>query len=130
MASTYSTKEEKTVATLHQIKDAILQLQEWNKDIHSPEDYVSTTSGMKELAAASMLIVAIGEGFKNVDKLTDGNLLPLRPEIPWKDVKGIRDKVAHGYFDIDNAVIFESVKYEFPELLPSIDFFIQYLSQN
>ena len=28
-----------------------------------------------------MLVAAIGEGFKNIDKLTEGALLPLRPEI-------------------------------------------------
>lgn len=35
-----------------------------------------------------MLIAAVGEGFKNADKLTDGNLLPLRPEYPWRGGKG------------------------------------------
>ena len=34
---------------------------------------------------------------------------------------------AHGYFDIDADIIFESVKYDLPELLPAIDFFITFL---
>ncbi|MGD9553174.1 MAG: DUF86 domain-containing protein [Arcobacteraceae bacterium] len=28
------------------------------------------------------------------------------PQIPWKDVKGIRDILSHHYFDLDAEVIF------------------------
>lgn len=124
----YSTNKEKVLATLSQIKQAILQVQEWNKDKESADDFMTSPDGMKDLAASSMLIEAIGEGFKNIDKLTDGKLLPLRPEIPWKEVKGIRDKIAHGYFDIDADIIFESARYDLPELMPAIDFFINELT--
>ncbi len=130
MGSIYSSKEEKALATLHQIKTAISQLQEWTTNIESAEDFISNSDGMMRLAAASMLIEAIWEGFKNIDKLTEGNLLPLRPEIEWKAVKGIRDKIAHGYFDIDNSIIFESIKYDFPEMIPAIDFFISVLEKK
>lgn len=128
MASTYSTKEEKALATLRQIRMAIVQLQEWNAEKQSVNDFLISPEGMKDLAASSMLIEAIGEGFKNIDKLTDGKLLPLRPEIPWKEVKGMRDKIAHGYFDIDAALVFEAVKYDLPDLMPAVDFFIKELS--
>lgn len=37
---------------------------------------------MKNLAASCMLIEAIGEGIKQVDKATEGKLLIKRPEIP------------------------------------------------
>lgn len=124
-----STKTERAVATLKQIQQAVIQLTEWNADKQSADDFMTSPEGMKDLAASSMLVEAIGEGFKNVDKLTDGQLLPLRQEIPWKEVKGIRDKIAHGYFDIDADIIFESVKFELPELLPAIDFFIEHLTK-
>lgn len=126
----YSTNTEKALAALSQIKQAILQVQEWNKEKKSADDFLKSPEGMKDLAASSMLIEAIGEGFKSIDKLTDGKLLPLRSEIPWKEVKGIRDKIAHGYFDIDADIIFESAKYDLPELLPAIDFFIKYLKKD
>lgn len=125
-----STNKEKALATLKQIRQAIEQLQEWNAAKTSSDDYLTSPEGMKDLAASCMLIEAVGEGFKNIDKLTAGTLLPLRPEYPWKEVKGIRDKIAHGYFDIDADIIFESVKYDLPELLPAIDFFIAYLEKG
>lgn len=128
MASIFSTNEEKALATLSQIRAAIMQLREWNADKHDVNDFLTSPEGMKDLAASSMLIEAIGEGFKNIDKLTEGKLLPLRPEIPWKEVKGMRDKIAHGYFDIDAGIVFEAVKYDLPELMPAVEFFIEKLS--
>ena len=96
-----------------QIKDAILQLIEWNKDVCSPEDYYSSPDGMKNLAASCMLIEAIGEGIKQVDKLTQ-----------WIDVIGIRNHIAHGYFDIDGDIVFDIVKNNLNDLLAAVDYFL------
>lgn len=67
-----------------------------------------------------MLLSAIGEGLKRIDNITEGKLLPLRPEIPWKQVKGMRDHIAHGYFDIDSGLIYEVVKEELDDLQTAI----------
>lgn len=74
------------------------------------DDYLCSPEGTKNLAASCMLIEAIGEAFKKVDKATDGTLLSLYPSIPWKAVKGIRDRIAYGYFEIDADIIYETVK--------------------
>ena len=76
---------------LGQIHHAILDLKEWNKGIDSPDTWLMSADGMKTLAANCMLLEAIGEGFKKVDALTKKQLLPSRPEIPWKQVMGMRD---------------------------------------
>ena len=99
------TLSNRIAGTLLQIKKAIEQLQDWNKDIQNVDDYYSTPEGMKNLAASCMLIEAIGEGVKQIDKLTQSRLLDERPEIPWQDVIGIRNHIAHGYFDIDGDII-------------------------
>ena len=79
---------------------------------------------MKNLAASCMLIEAIGEGIKQIDKATEGKLLIERPEIPWKDVIGIRNHIAHGYFDIDGEMVLDVVKNDLDSLLAAIEFFI------
>ena len=109
---------------LVQIRTAILQLKEWNSNIISSDDYYSSPDGMKNLAASCMLIEAIGEGIKQIDKITDGRLLVNRPEIPWKDVIGIRNHIAHGYFDIDGDMVLDVVKNDLDSLLEAINFFI------
>ena len=110
-------------STLEQIQTAIGQLIEWNEEINSPEDYYSSSSGMQKLSASCMLIEAIGEGIKKIDQVTKGELLQERPEIPWVDVMGIRNHIAHGYFDIDGDVIFSSVKNDLGPLKDAIDYF-------
>lgn len=109
---------------LVQIRTAILQLKDWNSNIISSDDYYSSPDGMKNLAASCMLIEAIGEGIKQIDKITDGRLLVNRPEIPWKDVIGIRNHIAHGYFDIDGDMVLDVVKNDLDSLLEAINFFI------
>lgn len=113
---------------LFQIRAAILQLKEWNNNVQSSDDYYCSPDGMKDLAASCMLIEAIGESIKQVDKITDGKLLVKRPEIPWKDVIGIRNHIAHGYFDIDGDMVFDVVKNDLDSLLEAIEYFIENLT--
>lgn len=118
------TLSNRIAGTLLQIKKAIEQLQDWNKDIQNVDDYYSTPEGMKNLAASCMLIKAIGEGVKQIDKLTQSRLLDERPEIPWQDVIGIRNHIAHGYFDIDGDIVLDVIKNNLDELLAAINYFI------
>ncbi|WP_295367181.1 HepT-like ribonuclease domain-containing protein [Prevotella sp.] len=113
---------------LFQIRTAILQLKEWNNNVQSSDDYYCSPDGMKNLAASCMLIEAIGESIKQIDKITEGNLLAKRPEIPWKDVIGIRNHIAHGYFDIDGDMVFDVVKNDLDSLLEAIEYFIENLT--
>lgn len=118
------TLSNRIAGTLLQIKKAIEQLQDWNKDIQNVDDYYSTPEGMKNLAASCMLIEAIGEGVKQIDKLTQSRLFNERPEIPWQDVIGIRNHIAHGYFDIDGDIVLDVIKNNLDELLAAINYFI------
>lgn len=108
-----------------QIENAIQQLKDWNAKFLSSDDYYSSPEGMKNLAASCMLIEAIGEGVKQIDKFTDSKLLIERPEIPWKDVIGIRNHIAHGYFDIDGDIVFDVVKNNLDSLQEAIEYFLK-----
>ncbi len=67
-----------------------------------------------------MLLIAIGESIKGIDKITNKELLPLYPEIDWKGVMGIRDIIAHHYFDLDAEIVYDVVKNDLPEMLITI----------
>jgi uncharacterized protein with HEPN domain len=112
-------------STFEQINTAIGQLLEWNADVYSAEDYYISSTGMQKLAASCMLIEAIGEGIKQIDNLTKGQLLTERPEIPWKDVMGIRNHIAHGYFDINGYLVFSTIKNDLSALQEAIGFFLK-----
>ena len=107
-----------------QIENAIGQLKDWNANIETAEAYYLSPDGMQKLAASCMLIEAIGEGIHQIDSLTEGKLLPERPEIPWEDVVGIRNHIAHGYFDIDGEVVLMVVQQDLDPLFEAIKFFI------
>lgn len=53
-----------------------------------------------------MLLIAIGEALKNIDKITNGSLLSAYPEINWKGAKSMCDIISHQYFSIDAEIIF------------------------
>ena len=117
--------KERVLQSLRQIENSILLLQEWNAGLKSADDYLLSPEGMKNLAASCMLVEAIGEAYKKIDVMTDGALLPLFSSIPWKAVKGIRDHIAHGYFEIDADVIYETVKNDLGSLLDATRFFLE-----
>ena len=109
--------------TLEQIELAIGRLQERTKNIRSVDDFLSTPGGMEKLDAACMVLIAIGESIKNLDKVSEGKLLPTYPSIPWKKVMGIRDTMAHHYFEVDADVVFEVIVKELDPLKKAILYF-------
>ena len=111
--------------TLEQINTAIGQLKEWNEDVTDADQFYLSSSGMQKLAADSMLIEAIGEGIKQIDEHSDGKLLPERPEIPWRDVIGARNHIAHGYFEIDAETVLDIIKNDLDPLQDAIRYFIE-----
>ena len=109
--------------TLDQIELAVERLQERTKNVHTADDFLSTPGGMEKLDAACMVLIAIGESIKNLDKVSEGKLLPTYPSIPWKKVMGIRDIMAHHYFEVDADVVFEVINKELEPLKKAILFF-------
>lgn len=77
-------------------------------------------AGLERLESTCMLLIAIGESIKGIDKITEKKLLPQYPEVDWKGAMGIRDIIAHHYFELDAEVVFNVVKNEFPNLLRTI----------
>lgn len=71
---------------------------------------------MMKLDSICMKLTAIGESIKNLDKITNKELLVKYPEIPWKNVMGIRDIIVHHYFDVDADEIFRICKEDLPQL--------------
>ena len=54
----------------------------------------------------------IGEAVKNLPS----ELLEKYPQIEWKRVKGMRDRLAHAYFGVDYELLWKVVKEELPSL--------------
>lgn len=123
-------KREILLDTLQQIRQSCENLMSWNKDVKDMKVLLNSSTGMQDLAGNCMTVMAIGEGFRKIDKITDGKFLILRPEIPWNQVFGLRNRIAHGYFDIDVDVISDVVNNDLQPLLEAIDYFVEYLKNK
>ena len=117
MLSKYSDiDKDRAILTLQSIEKTINELIEWNEHIHSVEDYYSTQTGMQLLAANCTLITAIGEGVNRINRILPEYLSTAFPDIPWRAIIGMRNHIAHGYFELDADLVFEAVKEEIPVL--------------
>ncbi len=99
-------KDLMAISTLEDIKFSIELILKRFENIDDSDAFLADDNGLEKLDSISMRLIAIGEGFKNIDKLTDYKLLVKYPTIEWKNVKGVRDILSHHYFDLDAEIIF------------------------
>ena len=118
------------LSTLEDIKYSLELIKNRCKDINRSDDFLDTDIGLERLDSISMRLIAIGEGFKNIDKLSENKLLVNYPNIPWKQVKGIRDILSHHYFDLDAETIFEICQNDLHELLSTTINIISDINKN
>lgn len=99
-----------------QMIDACRLITTWNEGVVTAEDYLVSPEGMQKMAASCMLIESIGKGVKKIDRLVQGLLYDKFPDTQWKEIMGLRDHIAHGYFNLDADIIFDVVKNNIPPL--------------
>ncbi len=68
------------------------------------------------LFAIVRAIEVIGEAASKVTDETKAT----SPGIPWISIIGMRNRLIHGYFDIDSDVVWKTVTEEIPELHRSL----------
>jgi uncharacterized protein with HEPN domain len=43
------------------------------------------------------------------------------PDLPWREMSGLRDRIVHDYFGLNHQTIWAVVTQELPQLLPQIE---------
>ena len=51
-------------------------------------------------------------------------------DIPWRNMRGMRNRIAHGYFDINLDVVWDTVQMEVPNLLKQLFFVRQGIDEG
>ena len=123
MESEYSKTLVNSILT--QIAESISKIQDRTEGIHTSFDFLASPEGMEKLDAVCMQLIIIGESIKNLDKITSHTLFQQYPSVPWKQVMGMRDIIAHHYFDIDADEIVYILQNELRPLRDGIDFLIK-----
>lgn len=119
--------EELLYYSLRRIATAIKRIIDNSERIEDSNYYLLSPEGMERLESTCMLLLAVGESIKGIDKMTHKQLLPQYPQVDWKGAMGIRDIIAHHYFDIDEAIVFDVVKNKLPEMLATVNRMIEEL---
>ncbi len=94
------------IEILTQILNSIKTIKMRFEPIKNVNDFTDTPNGMEKLDSICMQLIAIGEGLKNIDKITNRELLINYSEVDWKGAKGMRDIITYHYFDIDAEEIY------------------------
>jgi Uncharacterized conserved protein len=79
--------------------------------------YEQFVADKKTVNAILRSIEVIGEAAKRVPD----DVRAQYPQIPWKEMAGMRDKVIHLYFSVDNETVWLVVKERIPSLQPLIE---------
>ena len=115
---------------LKDIQKALALIEERSAIVTHVNDFLCSPEVMLRLDALCMNLIALGESVKNLDKITNGELLTLYPETYWKGIMRIRDKIAHHYFDIDAEIVLATLKKDISPLSRTIDRIIKDLKEN
>jgi uncharacterized protein with HEPN domain len=69
--------------------------------------------------AVIMSLIIVGEA---ATKVMDGyiDFTQQHPEIPWRSMRNMRNRMAHGYFEINLDVVWDTVQEWLPELLKQL----------
>ena len=69
--------------------------------------------------AVIMSLIVIGEA---ATKVMDGyaEFADQHRQVPWRSMRGMRNRIAHGYFDINLDVVWDTVQTALPELLEQL----------
>jgi len=92
---------------LLQVEKAIETIQFRFSEVDSVDFFMDSPQGEEKLDSICMLLIAIGESLKKIDKITQNKLLQQYDEIDWKAIKGMRDVLSHHYFDINAEAVYD-----------------------
>ena len=90
------------------ILEAIGQLEKMTRDI----SFAEFSTQIEIFLSAVKLIEIIGEAVKNIPDEVRVNY----PNIPWKNIAGMRDKLVHEYWAIDEKVVWKVIQNNLPQL--------------
>ena len=67
--------------------------------------------------AVIRLLEVMGEATRGLSQeVKDKN-----PQIPWKQIAGTRDRLIHGYFDVDLDIIWSIISRDLPPLIEELE---------
>ncbi|MBU4298867.1 DUF86 domain-containing protein [Patescibacteria group bacterium] len=98
---------------LRDIFDSIVKIEKYLQNLN----YDEFSENLMIVDAVVRNLEIIGEAAKNLSK----EIKILHPEIPWKEMAGMRNKVIHEYFGVNLKIVWKTIKERLPELKTKIE---------
>ena len=98
------------------IKDILENMRDAREFIRGMS-YEQFAADKRTVNAVLRSIEIIGEATKNVPE----DVRARYPQIPWREMAGMRDKVIHFYFGVDKEIVWLVAKERIPILQPLIE---------
>lgn len=95
------------VERLKTLLEALERIPRRFSGISEPTDFYGSDEGIDRMDAICMILIAAGEEFKNIDRKTESKLLGRYPDVKWRGVMGVRDVLAHGYFQVNAEQLYD-----------------------
>jgi uncharacterized protein with HEPN domain len=94
-----------------------------NDLIESCEDILSFTKGLSytDFVSDKRTVNAVIRSLEVIGEATKNLPISFRnkyPNIPWKQMAGMRDKLIHEYFGIDKQMVWQAIENHIPYILP------------
>ena len=102
------------------IQEALERIPRRFSGIRRPEDFRGSDTGIDRMDGICMILIAVGEEFKRIDRQTEGALLARYPDVEWRGVKAVRDVLSHGYFQVDAEQLFDICQNDIPLLIETV----------
>lgn len=80
------------------------------------DDFLSDRRTQK---AVVMSLIIVGEAATKVMDLHPEFTLR-HADVPWRSMRGMRNRIAHGYFDINLDVVWDTVQIALPDLIKKL----------
>jgi uncharacterized protein with HEPN domain len=97
---------------LFHVREAINDIAEYTS---GGKDFFFSDKKTKDAVIRNLEI--IGEAVKNLSEDLKDN----HPDVPWKQISGMRDKMIHKYFSVNLELVWEVVEQHLPPLKSKVD---------
>jgi len=94
----------------------MLQVIENIEDFTKGMDFEGFFNDIKTTMAVVRCLEILGEAAKHIPQVIKNK----NPHIPWKEINGLRNRIAHDYLKIDLQVVWGIIRKELPKIKPAI----------